>query len=122
MRGVQLVGVSVVGLGVWLRADVTFHRFVDIDNEFNFIFAAGYVAICVGVVVAAAGALGIAGSVYDNLCILGTVRSLASRVVSVLDSGTEGPGFKSQPQCCWVAVSGKLFTPIMPLFTKPRNW
>jgi len=25
---------------------------------------------------------------------------LGSRVVSVLDSGAEGPGFKSQPECC----------------------
>jgi len=45
-----------------------------------------------------------------------------SRVVSVLDLGTEGPGFKSQPLHCWVTVLGKLFTPIMPLFTKQRNW
>jgi len=114
--------VSVVGLGVWLRADVTFHRFVDVDNEFNFIFAAGYVAVCVGVVVAAAGALGIAGAAYDNLCILGTVRWLASRVVSVLDSGAVGPGFKSQSRRCRVTVLGKLFTPIVPVFTKQRNW
>ena len=41
-----------------------------------------------------------------------------SRVVSVLDSGTEAPGFKSQPQRCRVTVLGKLYTPIMPLFTK----
>jgi len=47
---------------------------------------------------------------------------LGSRVVSVLDSGTEGPGFKSQPRCCQVTVLGKLFTPIVPLFTKQRNW
>jgi len=45
-----------------------------------------------------------------------------SRVVSVLDSGAEGPGFKSQPQRCRVTVLGKLFTPIVPLFTKQRNW
>ena len=32
---------------------------------------------------------------------------LGSRVVSVLDSGTD---------------SGKLFTPIVPLFTKQQNW
>jgi len=31
-------------------------------------------------------------------------------VVSVLDSGAEGPGFKSQPQRCRVTVWGKLFT------------
>ena len=43
---------------------------------------------------------------------------LASRVVSVLDSGAEGPGFKSQSQRCRVTDLGKLFTPIVPLFTK----
>ena len=47
---------------------------------------------------------------------------LGSRVVSVLDSGEEGPGFKSQPRRCRVTVLGKLFIPIVPLFTKQRNW
>ena len=48
---------------------------------------------------------------------------LGSRVVSVLlDSGAEGPGIKSQPRRCRVTVLGKLFTPIVPLFTKQRNW
>ena len=46
---------------------------------------------------------------------------LSSRVVSVLDSGAEGPGFKSQPQRCRVTVLGKLFTPIVPLFTKQQS-
>jgi len=45
-----------------------------------------------------------------------------SRVVSVLDSDAEGPEFKSQPRRCRVTVLGKLFTPIVPLFTKQRNW
>jgi len=31
---------------------------------------------------------------------------------------TAGPGFKSQPRRCRVTVSGKLVTPIVPLFTK----
>jgi len=47
---------------------------------------------------------------------------LGSRVVSVLDSGAEGPEFKSQPRRCRVTVLGKLFTPIVPLFTKQQNW
>jgi len=47
---------------------------------------------------------------------------LGSRVASVLDSGAEGPGFKSQPRRCRVTVLGKLFTPIVPLFTKQENW
>jgi len=47
---------------------------------------------------------------------------LGSRVVSVLDSGAVGPGFKSQPRDCRVTVLGILFTPIVPLFTNQRNW
>ena len=47
---------------------------------------------------------------------------LGSQVVSVLDSGAEGPGFKSQPRHCWVTVLGKLFTPTVPLLTKKKNW
>jgi len=41
---------------------------------------------------------------------------LGSRVVSVLDSGPVGHGFKLQPRHCRVTVLGKLFTPIVPLF------
>ena len=47
---------------------------------------------------------------------------LHSRVVSVLDTGAEGPGFKSQSRRCRVTVLGKLFTHIVPLFTKQKNW
>jgi len=47
---------------------------------------------------------------------------LGSRVVRMLDSGAEGPGFKSQPRRCLVTIFGKLFTPFVPLFTKQQNW
>ena len=47
---------------------------------------------------------------------------LGSRVVSVLDLGAVWAGLKSQPQRCRVTVLGKLFTPIVPLFTEQRNW
>ena len=36
--------------------------------------------------------------------------SVADRVVSVLDSGAEGPGFKCQPRRCPVTVLRKPFT------------
>ena len=52
----------------------------------------------------------------------GNLGWLGSGVVSVLDSGAEGPGFKSQPRRCRVTVSGKLLTPIVTLFTKQQNW
>ena len=46
---------------------------------------------------------------------------LGSRVVIVLDSGAEGPRYKSQPRRCRVKVLGKLLTPTVPLFTKQQN-
>jgi len=58
------------------------------------------------------------GREYLGNCLKGATGWLGSRVVSVLDSGAEGPGFKSQPRRCRVRVLGKLFTPIVPLFTK----
>jgi len=56
--------------------------------------------------------------------IIGVVilRWLGSRLVSVLDSGAEGPGLKLQPRRCLITVLGKLFTPVVPLFTKQRHW
>ena len=54
--------------------------------------------------------------------VLTYLHRLGSRVVSLLDSGAEGPGFKSQSRRCRVTVLGKLFTPIVPLFTKQQNW
>jgi len=60
---------------------------------------------------------------YSVMFIISSVEGLlSSRVVSVLDSGAEGPGFKSQSRRCRVTVLGKLFTPIVPLFTKQQNW
>jgi len=58
---------------------------------------------------------------HRSACFINSNR-IGSRVVSVLDSGAEGPRFKSQPRRCRVTVLGKLFTPVVPLFTKQRNW
>ena len=61
-------------------------------------------------------------TVLDLVSVVPTHGWLGSRVVSVLDSGTEGLEFKSQLRRCRVTVLGKLFTPIVPLFTKQQNW
>jgi len=54
--------------------------------------------------------------------LLTTPGWLGSRVISTLNTDAEGPGFKSQLQRSRVTVLGKLFTPIVPLFTKQQNW
>jgi len=82
---------------------------------------------------AAGGAAGGGGGGRDALSLSGRRHTLqrsshappaalASRVVSVLDSGAEGPWFNSQSRRCRLAVLAKLFTPTVPLFTKQRNW
>ena len=58
----------------------------------------------------------------NNLALRRQWGLLGSRVISVLGSGAEGPGFKSQPRRRPVTVLGKLFTPNVPLFTKQQNW
>jgi len=62
-----------VGVGIWLRVDESFRQFLDVDNEFNFIFSAAYIMLSVGVVVVAVGGLGVCGAVSHNVCILATV-------------------------------------------------
>ena len=57
-----------------------------------------------------------------NVCVHVYVYWQGGSVVSMLDSGTEGPEFKSQPWCCRVTVLSTLSTPIVPLFTKQQNW
>jgi len=59
---------------------------------------------------------------FNHLNVLNRGGSVAgSRVVSVLDSGADGHGFKSQSRRGRVTVLGKLFTPIVPLFTKKQK-
>jgi len=48
------------------------------------------------------------------------VLPVGHKSVQLLDATAERTGFKSQR--CRVTVLGKLFTPIVPLFTKQRNW
>jgi len=48
--------------------------------------------------------------------------SVAEWLACWTQAGTEGPGFKSQSRRCRVTVLGKLFTPIVLLFTKQQNW
>jgi len=45
---------------------------------------------------------------------------MVAKVVSMLDSGAVGPGFKSQPRRCRVTVLGKLFTPTVPLSSNSK--
>ena len=71
--------------------DRTFHQFVDVDNEFNFIFSAGYVTLCVGVVVSAVGALGLCGTFSDSICILVTVRTRSQGRLLHVNHGANAP-------------------------------
>ena len=52
-----------------------------------------------------------------------TAGWLGSRVVSVLDSGAEGAGSNRSRNAVGNSLrQTKLFTPVVPLFTKQQNW
>jgi len=55
----------------------------------------------------------------SNYSKIANLAWLGSRVVSVR---RRRPGFKSHWRRCRVTVIGKLFTPIVPLFTKQQKW
>jgi len=106
-------------------------KYVDIQMKyFNLFFSRG--SISKPVKITEKNVLFISFAKYCCFCYICQCASLhyiyiyifnfTSRVVSVLDSGVEGRGFKSQSRRCQVTVLGKLFTPIMPLFTKQQNW
>ena len=47
---------------------------------------------------------------------------LGSRVVSVMDSGAEARVQIAVATLSGITVLGKLYTPVVPLFTKQQNW
>jgi len=83
---------------------VSFYFVIDICN---FVFATNnvfFMHVCCAI------------SIIIIIIIISNINNglLGSRVVSVLDSGAEGPRFKRQPRRCRVTVLGKLFTTSHP--------
>ena len=100
------------------------HRAFDLPARRSASNSGGVAAVrgAPGAVRAGSASVGPIGADFHRAMVATAPGWLGSRVVSVLDSGAEGPGFKSQPRRCRVTVLGKLFTPTVPLFTKQQNW
>jgi len=57
-----------------------------------------------------------------NLCSFSSIQQIIAEWLACCSQAEKEHGFKSQSQRCRVTVLGKLFTPIVPLFTKQQNW
>ena len=66
-----------------------------------------------------------ARSIFTEYFVIGAYQTTIGSVAEWLACWTQAqksPGFKSQSRRCRVTVLGKLFTPIVPVFTKQQNW
>ena len=68
-----MIGLALICCGLWIRTDPEFRRYVNVDDNFNFLWAGAYVIVCIGVVVVVVAALGCFGAVKSNVCIIITV-------------------------------------------------
>jgi len=59
---------------------------------------------------------------HYNLALTGLRGGSVAEWLLCWTQAVVGPGFKLQPRRCRVTVLGKLFTPIVHLFTNQQNW
>eukprot|EP00918_Siedleckia_nematoides_P032382 GHVU01070196.1.p1 GENE.GHVU01070196.1~~GHVU01070196.1.p1 ORF type:complete len:227 (+),score=11.32 GHVU01070196.1:314-994(+) len=65
-----ILGCAILGVGIWVRVDPNFTQFVDITDEFNFLYTAAYILIGVGAVIMIIGFLGCCGAIRESQCML----------------------------------------------------
>jgi len=81
----QLLGCTVIVLGIWIRIDpesinlshsnTAFRQFLDESTHYGYQSVAAYILIAVGVVVMVIGLLGCCGALRHSQCMLITVSS-----------------------------------------------
>jgi len=65
-----LIGCAILGVGIWLRVDPTFQKYVDNSDNFNYLYTGAYILIFVGVLVMFIGFLGCCGAIRESQCML----------------------------------------------------
>lgn len=65
-----LLGCAILGVGVWVRVDSEFEKYVDNTDDFNYLYTGAYILIVVGVIVMVIGFLGCCGAIRESQCML----------------------------------------------------
>lgn len=66
-----LLGCAILGVGIWVRVDENFSRYVSNNEQFNILYTGAYILIAIGVVIMVIGFLGCCGAIRENQCMLG---------------------------------------------------
>ncbi|XP_064600545.1 CD9 antigen-like [Liolophura sinensis] len=66
-----LIGCALLGLGIWIRVDPNFEKYVNSQDQFNMLYTAAYILIAVGIIIMVIGFLGCCGAIRENTCMLG---------------------------------------------------
>ena len=69
----QLLGCAILGVGIWVRVDENFGKYVNNSNHFDLLYTGAYIFIVVGILIMVVGFLGCCGAIRENQCMLGLV-------------------------------------------------
>lgn len=79
-----LLGCAILGIGIWIRVDENFSKYVNNSDQFGMLYTGAYIFIAVGVVIMVVGFLGCCGAIRENQCMLGVFFALLFIIFVVL--------------------------------------
>lgn len=79
-----LLGCGILGVGIWVRVDENFSRYVNNSEHFNMLYTTAYIFIVVGVLIMVVGFLGCCGAMRESQCMLGIFFALLFIIFAIL--------------------------------------
>ncbi|XP_060559732.1 CD9 antigen-like [Ruditapes philippinarum] len=79
-----LLGCAILGIGIWVRVDENFGKYVNNSNHFDLLYTGAYIFIVVGILIMVVGFLGCCGAIRENQCMLGLFFALLFIIFVIL--------------------------------------
>ncbi|KAL4224917.1 Tetraspanin-8 [Mactra antiquata] len=79
-----LLGCAIMGVGIWIRVDTNFGKYVNSSNHFDLLYTGAYIFIVVGALIMVVGFLGCCGAIKENQCMLGVFFALLFIIFAIL--------------------------------------
>ncbi|XP_052800230.1 CD9 antigen-like isoform X2 [Mya arenaria] len=79
-----LLGCAILGVGIWVRVDENFGKYVNNSDHFDFLYTGAYLFIVAGILIMVVGFLGCCGAIRENQCMLGLFFALLFIIFVIL--------------------------------------
>lgn len=79
-----LLGCAILGVGIWVRVDEDFAKYVNNSSHFGLLYTGAYIFIVVGILIMMVGFLGCCGAIRENQCMLGVFFALLFIIFIIL--------------------------------------